>query len=188
MPNTEKTEKRNDHNPNFSVIEEILFPNAPEKMARVVPTPSKQLQEARDARDKASDALRVAEDKYREVSRSEEKAMLKTLNDYYRGKVVLEYERESRMLGNGPIIKDNFNIINISKVVSFGDGFIKVSGKLMKVCGKDRGSINWKMTRIDVAKGTFRIDKVDRILTDKQLEHTINKVRSTMLAQLKTIW
>lgn len=188
MPNTEKTEKRNDHKPNFSVIEEMLFPCTPEKMAKVTPTPSKKLQEARDARDKAWDALRVAEDKYREMSRSEEKAMLKTLNDYYRGKAVLEYERESSMLGNGPIIKENFNIVNISKVVSFGDGFIEAFGKLLKVRGRDQYVLLGTMTRIDVARGTFRIDKVDRVLTDKQLEHTINKVRSTMLAQLKTIW
>ena len=190
MENTTKTEKRNDHKPNFSAIEEILFPNAPEKMARVTPTPSKKLQEARDARDKARDALRVAEDKYREVSRSEEKATLKTLNDYYRGKVVLEYERESRLLGNGQIIKENFNIVNISKVVSFGENYIEVQGKQLAVRAKNpRGLIRLGNNfELGASKGTFRIDKVDRMLTDKQLEQVINRVRMAMLAQLKTIW
>lgn len=190
MENTVKSEKKNDRKPNFSVIEEILFPSTPEKMVKVTPTPSKKLQEARDARDKARDALRVAEDKYREVSRSEEKATLKKLNAYYKGKVVLTYERESRMIGDGPIIKDNFRIVNISKVVSFGENYIEVQGKQLAVRAKNpRGLIRFgKNFELGAGKGTFRIDKVDRMLTDKRLEQVINRVRMAMLSELKTIW
>ncbi len=190
MPNYANTEKPTEPKMNRSVIEEIMFPTKADDMAKVVPTPSKKLLAAREARENARIALKEAEDKYKEVSRSEEKATLKKLNAYYKGKVVLTYDRESRMIGEGPIIKDNFTIVNISKVVSFGENYIEAQGKQLAVRAKNpRGLIRFgKNFELGASKGTFRIDKVDRMLTDKQLEQVINRVRMAMLTQLKTIW
>ena len=81
----------------------------PVKSRRVAKENPRKVQ-ARKALDEAREALRVAEENYRAASKADESERVKILDDFYRGKLILEYDRGSRMLGEGAIVKENFTI------------------------------------------------------------------------------
>ena len=147
--------------------------------------------EARKALDRAREALREAEEHYRSVSRDDEAARIKELDDFYRDKWVLEYDRESMMIGEGPIIKENFTITKVEKVTGIGNGFVSVKGKMLRVVESDRHDVPSGKKQLSLytkAGNDLRITRVDRILTENQLDLTTNKVRTNFFNKIGFIW
>jgi hypothetical protein len=147
--------------------------------------------EARKALDRAREALREAEEHYRSVSRDDEAARIKELDDFYRDKWVLEYDRESMMIGEGPIIKENFTITKVEKVTGIGNGFVSVKGKMLRVAESDKYSVPTDKKQLSVYTKTgddIRITHVDQILTHNQLDKTLDKVRNNFFGKMGFIW
>ena len=147
--------------------------------------------EARKALDRAREALREAEEHYRSVSRDDEAARIKELDDFYRDKWVLEYDRTSMMIGEGPIIKENFTITKVEKVTGIGNGFVSVKGKMLRVVENDQHEVlsgKKQLSLYTKAGNDLRITRVDRILTDNQLDNTLNKVRNNFFNKIGSIW
>lgn len=147
--------------------------------------------EARKALDRAREALREAEEHYRSVSKDDEAARIKELDDFYRGKWVLEYDRVSMMIGEGPIIKENFTITKVEKVTGIGNGFVSVKGKMFRVTESDKFDVPSSKKQLSLytkAGNDLRITHVDRVLTDNQLDKTLDKVRNNFFGKLGFIW
>ena len=147
--------------------------------------------EARKALDRAREALREAEEHYRSVSRDDEAARIKALDDFYRGKWVLEYDRVSMMIGEGPIIKENFTITKVEKVTGIGNGFVSVKGKMFRVVESDNSNVlsGKKQLALYTKTGNdLRITRVDQVLTENQLDKTLDKVRTNFFGKLGSIW
>jgi hypothetical protein len=147
--------------------------------------------EARKALDRAREALREAEEHYRSVSRDDEAARIKELDDFYRDKWVLEYDRESMMIGEGPIIKENFTITKVEKVTGIGNGFVSVKGKMLRVAESDKYSVPTDKKQLSIYTKTgndLRITHVDQILTENQLDKTLDKVRNNFFGKMGSIW
>ena len=147
--------------------------------------------EARKALDRAREALREAEEHYRAVSRDDEAARIKELDDFYRDKWVLEYDRVSMMIGEGPIIKENFTIIKVEKVTGIGNGFVSVKGKMLRVAESDKHDIPSGKKQLSLYTKTgddLRITRVDRILTEKSLDKLLDQVRKPFFKQIGSIW
>ena len=147
--------------------------------------------EARKALDRAREALREAEEHYRSVSKDDEAARIKELDDFYRDKWVLEYDRVSMMVGEGPIIKGNFTITKVEKVTGIGNGFVSVKGKMLRVAESDKYSVPTDKKQLSVYTKTgndLRITRVDQILTHNQLDKTLDKVRNNLFGKLGSIW
>jgi hypothetical protein len=146
--------------------------------------------EARKALDRAREALREAEEHYRSVSRDDEAARIKELDDFYRDKWVLEYDRESMMIGEGPIIKENFTITKVEKVTGIGNGFVSVKGKMLRVVESDRYDVPTDKKQLSVYTKTgkdIRITRVDQVLTENQLDKTLDKVRNNFFGKSSSI-
>lgn len=146
---------------------------------------------ARKALDRAREALREAEEHYRSVSKDDEAARIKELDDFYRGKWVLEYDRVSMMIGEGPIIKENFTITKVEKVTGIGNGFVSVKGKMLRVAESDKYSVPTDKKQLSVYTKTgndIRITHVDQILTHNQLDQTLDKVRNNFFGKMGFIW
>lgn len=147
--------------------------------------------EARKALDRAREALREAEEHYRSVSKDDEDARIKELDDFYRDKWVLEYDRVSRMVGECPIIKGNFTITKVEKVTGIGNGFVSVKGKMLRVAESDKFSVPTDKKQLSVYTKTgddIRITHVDQILTHNQLDKTLDKVRNNFFGKMGFIW
>jgi hypothetical protein len=147
--------------------------------------------EARKALDRAREALREAEEHYRSVSRDDEAARIKELDDFYRDKWVLEYDRESMMIGEGPIIKENFTITKVEKVTGIGNGFVSVKGKMLRVVESDRHdapSGKKQLSLYTKAGNDLRITHVDRILTENQLDKMLDTARKNFFDKMGFIW
>jgi hypothetical protein len=147
--------------------------------------------EARKALDRAREALREAEEHYRSVSKDDEAARIKELDDFYRDKWVLEYDRVSMMIGEGPIIKENFTITKVEKVTGIGNGFVSVKGKMLRVAESDKYSVPTDKKQLSVYTKTgddIRITHVDQILTHNQLDKTLDKVRNNFFGKMGFIW
>ena len=147
--------------------------------------------EARKALDRAREALREAEEHYRSVSRDDEAARIKELDDFYRDKWVLEYDRESMMIGEGPIIKENFTITKVEKVTGIGNGFVSVKGKMLRVAESDRHDVPSGKKQLSLytkAGNDLRITHVDRILTENQLDKMLDKARKNFFDKMGFIW
>lgn len=147
--------------------------------------------EARKALDRAREALREAEEHYRSVSRDDEAARIKELDDFYRDKWVLEYDRVSMMIGEGPIIKENFTITKVEKVTGIGNGFVSVKGKMFRVTESDKFDVPSSKKQLSLytkAGNDLRITRVDRVLTENQLDKTLDKVRNNFFGKLGFIW
>lgn len=147
--------------------------------------------EARKALDRAREALREAEEHYRSVSRDDEAACIKELDDFYRDKWVLEYDRMSMMIGEGPIIKENFTITKVEKVTGIGNGFVSVKGKMLRVTESDKHDILSGKKQLSLYTKTgddLRITRVDQVLTHNQLDKTLNKVRTNFFGKMRSIW
>ena len=162
----------------------------PVKSRRVAKENPRKVQ-ARKALDEAREALRVAEENYRAASKADESERVKILDDFYRGKLILEYDRGSRMLGEGAIVKENFTITRVEKVVGVGNGFMSITGKRIKVEGIDRygGIDNRECVCMYVSKGKYlKIGRIDRLLTEKQLKNILGKVRKSFDNKVNSIW
>ena len=147
--------------------------------------------EARKALDRAREALREAEEHYRSVSKDDEAARIKELDDFYRGKWVLEYDRVSMMIGEGPIIKENFTITKVEKVTGIGNGFVSVKGKMLRVAESDKYGVPSGKKQLSIYTQTgndLRITHVDQILTHNQLDKTLDKVRNNFFGKMGFIW
>lgn len=147
--------------------------------------------EARKALDRAREALREAEEHYRSVSTDDEAARIKELDDFYRDKWVLEYDRVSGMVGECPIIKGNFTITKVEKVTGIGNGFVSVKGKLLRVAERDKYGVPSGKKQLSVYTKTgndLRITHVDQILTHNQLDKTLDKVRNNFFGKMGFIW
>ena len=147
--------------------------------------------EARKALDRAREALREAEEHYRSVSKDDEAARIKELDDFYRDKWVLEYDRVSRMSGEDPIYKKNFTITKVEKVTAIGNGFVLVKGKMLRVAESDRYDVPTDKKQLSVYTKTgndIRITRVDQILTHNQLDNMLNKVRANFFNKMGSIW
>ena len=147
--------------------------------------------EARKALDRAREALREAEEHYRSVSRDDEAARIKELDDFYRGKWVLEYDRVSMMIDEGPIIKENFTITKVEKVTGIGNGFISAKGKMLRVAESDKFDAPSSKKQLSIYTKTgddLRITRVDQILTHNQLDKTLDKVRNNFFDKIGFIW
>ncbi len=147
--------------------------------------------EARKALDRAREALREAEEHYRTVSRDDEAARIKELDDFYRDKWVLEYDRMSMMIGEGPIIKENFTITKVDKVTGIGNGFVSVKGKMFRVVESDKHDVPSGKKQLSLYTKTgndLRITRVDQVLNENQLDRTLNKVRTNFFGKLGSIW
>ena len=147
--------------------------------------------EARKALDRARESLREAEEHYRSVSRDDEAARIKELDDFYRDKWILEYDRVSMMIGEGPIIKENFTITKVEKVTGIGNGFVSVKGKMLRVAESDKYSVPTDKKQLSVYTkngNDLRITRVDRVLTENQLDKTLDKVRNNFFEKLGFIW
>jgi hypothetical protein len=147
--------------------------------------------EALKALDRAREALREAEEHYRSVSKDDEAARIKELDDFYRDKWVLEYDRESMMIGEGPIIKENFTITKVEKVTGIGNGFVSVKGKMLRVVERDKYGVPSGKKQLSIYTQTgndLRITHVDRILTENQLDKTLDKVRNNFFSKMESIW
>ena len=153
-------------------------------------TPEKT--EARENLERARAALKEAEEKYRQVSRDTDRKILKTLNDYYAGMYVLEYDRHPMMVGDGPVMKENFTITRIDKVTMVGNGFIQVKGKSVRYKTRDKFGIpheNTTKLEITTETGTnLHITRVDRILDENQLDKVLDRVRKHFFKQMGSIW
>lgn len=162
----------------------------PVKSHRVAKENPRKIQ-ARKALDEAREALRVAEENYRVASKTDEADRIKVLDDFYRGKLILEYDRVSKMMGEGPIVKENFTITRVEKVVGVGNGFMSITGKCIKVEGIDRygGIDNRECVCLYVSKGEYlKIGRIDRLLTEKQLKNILGKVRKSFDNKVNSIW
>ena len=144
--------------------------------------------EARKALDRAREALREAEEHYRSVSKDDEAARIKELDDFYRDKWVLEYDRVSMMIGEGPIIKENFTITKVEKVTGIGNGFVSVKGKMLRVDKYDAPSSKKQLSIYTQTGNDIRITHVDQILTHNQLDKTLDKVRNNFFGKMGFIW
>jgi hypothetical protein len=147
--------------------------------------------EARKALDRAREALREAEEHYRSVSKDDEAARIKELDDFYHGKWALEYDRMSMMIGEGPIIKENFTITKVEKVTGIGNGFVSVKGKMLRVAESDKCDVlsGKKQLALYTKTGNdLRITRVDQVLTENQLDKTLDKVRNNFFGKLGSIW
>lgn len=147
--------------------------------------------EAREALDRAREALREAEEHYRSVSKDDEAARIKELDDFYHDKWVLEYDRVSRMSGEDPIYKKNFTITKVEKVTAIGNGFVLVKGKMLRVAERDRYDVPTDKKQLSVYTKTgndIRITRVDQILTHNQLDNMLNKVRTNFFNKMGSIW
>lgn len=147
--------------------------------------------EARKALDRAREALREAEEHYRSVSKDDEAARIKELDDFYRDKYVLEYDRVSRMIGEGSIIKENFTITKVEEITAIGNGFVLVKGKMLRVAESDRYDVPTDKKQLSVYTKTgkdIRITHVDQILTHNQLDKTLDKVRNNFFGKMGFIW
>lgn len=147
--------------------------------------------EARKALDRAREALREAEEHYRSVSKDDEAARIKELDDFYRGKWVLEYDRVSRMVGECPIIKENFTITKVEKVTGIGNGFVSVKGKMLRVAESDKYDVpsgNKQLSLYTKTGNDLRITRVDQILAENQLDKTLDKVRNNFFSKMGSIW
>lgn len=164
-----------------------VVPVKSNRLAKVNPEKVK----AREALDRAREALREAEEHYRSVSKDDEAARIKELDDFYRGKWVLEYDHVSMMIGEGPIIKENFTITKVEKVTGIGNGFVSVKGKMLRVAERDRHDVPSDKKQLSVYTKTgndLRITHVDQVLTESQLDKTLDKVRNNFFGKLSSIW
>jgi hypothetical protein len=171
----------------FTSPEGEVVPVKSNRLAKVNP----EKVEARKALDRAREALREAEEHYRSVSKDDEAARIKELDDFYRGKWVLEYDRVSMMIGEGPIIKENFTITKVEKVTGIGNGFVSVKGKMLRVVESDRYDVPTDKKQLSVYTKTgkdIRITRVDQVLTENQLDKTLDKVRNNFFGKLSSIW
>ena len=147
--------------------------------------------EARKALDRARETLREAEEHYRSVSKDDEATRIKELDDFYRDKWVLEYERMSMMIGEGPIIKENFTITKVEKVTGIGNGFVSVKGKMLRVVENDQHDVLSGKKQLSLYTKTgndLRISRVDQVLTENQLDGTLDKVRTNFFNKIGSIW
>lgn len=147
--------------------------------------------EARKALDRAREALREAEEHYRSVSKDDEAARIKELDDFYRDKWVLEYDRVPRMVGECPIIKGNFTITKVEKVTGIGNGFVSVKGKMLRVAESDKYDFPSGKKQLSIYTKTgndLRITRVDQVLTENQLDKTLDKVRNKFFDKVGFIW
>lgn len=147
--------------------------------------------EALKALDRAREALREAEEHYRSVSKDDEAARIKELDDFYRDKWVLEYDRMSMMIGDGPIIKENFTITKVEEITAIGNGFVLVKGKMLRVAEHDRYDVPTDKKQLSVYTKTgkdIRITRVDQVLTENQLDKTLDKVRNNFFGKMGSIW
>lgn len=147
--------------------------------------------EARKALDRAREALREAEEHYRSVSKDDEAARIKELDDFYRDKWVLEYDRVSMRIGDGPIIKENFTITKVEEITAIGNGFVLVKGKMLRVAEHDRYDVPTDKKQLSVYTKTgkdIRITRVDQVLTENQLDKTLDKVRNNFFGKMGFIW
>jgi hypothetical protein len=147
--------------------------------------------EARKALDRAREALREAEEHYRSVSKDDEAARIKELDDFYRDKWVLEYDRVSMMIGEGPIIKKNFTITKVEEITAIGNGFVLAKGKMLRVTESDRYDVPTDKKQLSVYTKTgkdIRITRVDQVLTENQLDKTLDKVRNNFFGKMGFIW
>jgi len=153
------------------------------------PDPKKEL--AWKALENAREALRVAEENYRTVSKDDQTSRIKLLDDFYRDKWVLEYDRLPMMMGKGVPIKENFIITKVEKVIFIGNGFVSVKGKMLKVAGKDKLEIPYGGSKLSVSVATgndLRISRVDQVLTGNQLDKLLDKVRNNFFDKTGSIW
>lgn len=147
--------------------------------------------EARKAIDRAREALREAEEHYRSVSKDDEAVHIKELDDFYRDKWVLEYDRVSRMVGECPIIKGNFTITKVEKVTGIGNGFVSVKGKMLQVAESDKYGFPSGKKQLSLYTKTgndLRVTRVDQVLTENQLDKTLDKVRNKFFDKVGFIW
>lgn len=164
-----------------------VVPVKSSRLAKVNPEKVK----AREALDRAREALREAEEHYRSVSKDDEAARFKELNDFYHDKWVLEYDRVSRMSGEDPIYKKNFTITKVEKVTAIGNGFVLVKGKMLRVVERDRYDVPTDKKQLSVYTKTgndIRITRVDQVLTHNQLDNLLNKVRANFFNKMGSIW
>ncbi len=164
-----------------------VVPVKSNRLAKVNPEKVK----AREALDRAREVLREAEEHYRSVSKDDEAARIKELDDFYRDKWVLEYDRVSRMSGEDPIYKKNFTITKVEKVTAIGNGFVLVKGKMLRVAESDRYDVPTDKKQLSVYTKTghdIRITRVDQILTHNQLDNMLNKVRTNFFNKMGSIW
>jgi hypothetical protein len=162
----------------------------PVKSHRVAKENPRKIQ-ARKALDEAREALRVAEENYRSVSKDDEAARIKELDDFYRGKWALEYDRVPMRIGEGPIIKENFTITKVEKVTGIGNGFVSVKGKMLRVAESDRHDVPSGKKQLSLYTNTgddIRITHVDQVLTENQLDKMLDKVRNNFFDKLSSIW
>ena len=146
---------------------------------------------ARKALDEARDALRKAEETYREVSKADEANRIKMLDDFYRDKWVLEYDRMPMMIGEGPVIKENFTITKVDKVTGIGYGFVSVKGKMLTIAERDNHSVPGDGKRLSIGSkigDNLKISRVDDVLTANQLDKLLDKVRKIFFDKLGSIW
>lgn len=144
---------------------------------------------ARENLERARAALKEAEEKYHEASCSADKKHVKILNDFYAGKYVLVYDR---LVGSGQVIKDNFTITKVEKVIMVGNGFIQVKGKSVKYKAVDKYGIprdRTSMLNITTETGdNIHLSRADRILDENQLDKLLDRVRKHFFKQMGLIW
>lgn len=178
---------RKDNTVTFISPDGEVVPVKSSRLAKVNP----EKVEARKALDRAREALREAEEHYRSVSKDDEAARIKELDDFYRDKWVLEYDRVSRMVGECPIIKGNFTITKVEKVTGIGNGFVSVKGKMLRVAESDKYDVPSGKKQLSVYTKTgndLRITRVDQVLTENQFDKTLDKVRNNFFGKVGFIW
>lgn len=144
---------------------------------------------ARENLERARAALKEAEEKYHEASCRADKKHVKILNDFYAGKYVLVYDR---LVGSGQVIKDNFTITKVEKVIMVGNGFIQVKGKSVKYKAVDKYGIpRDRTTMLNITTETgdnIHLSRADRILDENQLDKVLDRVRKHFFKQMGSIW
>ena len=95
------------------------------------------------------------------------------------------------MIGEGPIIKENFTITKVEKVTGIGNGFVSVKGKMLRVAESDKYGVPSGKKQLSIYTQTgndLRITHVDQILTHNQLDKTLDKVRNNFFGKMGFIW
>ena len=178
---------RKDNTVTFISPDGEVVPVKSSRLAKVNP----EKVEARKALDRAREALREAEEHYRSVSKDDETVRIKELDDFYRDKWVLEYDRVSSMVGEGTIIKGNFTITKVEKVTGIGNGFMSVKGKMFRVAESDKYDVPSGKKQLSIYTRTgndLRVARVDQILTHNRLDKTLDKVRNNFFGKMGSIW
>ena len=95
------------------------------------------------------------------------------------------------MIGEGPILKENFTITKVDKVTGIGNGFVSVKGKMLRVTESDKYSVPTDKKQLSVYTKTgndIKITHVDQVLTHNQLDNMLNKVRTNFFNKMGSIW